>query len=89
MAEAYEAVQSLLAETAASDAEITARERRTRFTKILTSTVRSIESLDPDDLVAVEDDDLRAGITAAQKWINKLADLISPSAPGTTPNSSR
>ncbi|MFI5681548.1 hypothetical protein [Streptomyces cellulosae] len=89
MAEAYEAVQSLITETVASDPEITARERPTRFTKTLTRTVRSIESIDPDDLVAVADDDLRAGITAAQKRINEPADLISPSVPGTTPNSSR
>ncbi|MGA4967011.1 hypothetical protein [Streptomyces pseudogriseolus] len=77
VAEAYEAVQSLIVETVASDPEITARERRTRFTKTLTSTVRSIESIDPNDLVAVADDDLRASIIAAQKRINELAELIS------------
>ncbi|TJZ95649.1 hypothetical protein [Actinacidiphila oryziradicis] len=80
VAEAYEAVQALIVETVASDPEITIREQRTRFTKTLTSTVRSIESIDPDDLLAVADDGLRASIVAAQKRINELADLLAPPA---------
>lgn len=76
VAEAYEAVQALIVETVASDPEISIREQRTRFTKTITSTVKSIESIDPDDLIAVADDDLRAGIAAAQKRINELAELI-------------
>ncbi|QDO42919.1 hypothetical protein FNV62_36540 [Streptomyces sp. RLB3-17] len=77
VAEAYEAVQALIVETVASDPEISIREQRTRFTKAITTTVKNIESIDPDDLIAVADDDLRAVIAAAQKRINDLAALIS------------
>ncbi|MEU9658756.1 hypothetical protein [Streptomyces chartreusis] len=76
VAEAYEAVQALIVETVISDPEISKREQRTRFTKAITSTVKSIESIDPGDLIAVADDDLRAVIAAAQKRINDLAELI-------------
>ncbi|MFF9011294.1 hypothetical protein ACF087_36710 [Streptomyces goshikiensis] len=77
VADAYEAVQALIAETVTADPEISIREQRTRFTKAISTTVKSIESIDPDDLVAVADDDLRAALAAAQKRINDLADLIS------------
>ncbi|MFG3426118.1 hypothetical protein [Streptomyces californicus] len=77
VAEAYEAVQALIVETVTSDPEISIREQRTRFTKTISSTMKSIESIDPDDLIAVADDDLRAIVAAAQKRINELADRIS------------
>ncbi|MEU5858663.1 hypothetical protein ABZ799_25350 [Nocardiopsis dassonvillei] len=77
VAEAYEAVQSLIVETVTADPEILIREQRTRFTKAITTTVKSIDSIDPDDLVAVADDNLRANIAAVQKRINDLAELIS------------
>ncbi|MFB8021996.1 hypothetical protein ACFC36_25875 [Streptomyces rubiginosohelvolus] len=79
VAEAYEAVQALIAETVTSDPEMSIREQRTRFSKAITTSVKSIESIDPDDLIAVADDDLRASFAAARTRINDLAELISRS----------
>ncbi|MFB6477560.1 hypothetical protein ACFCXF_01495 [Streptomyces virginiae] len=73
---AYEAVQAIIAEAVEADPEIQSREQRSKFQKALSSTVRSIESIDPDDLIAVADDDLRKSISAAQKRINELAELL-------------
>ncbi|MFF1926288.1 hypothetical protein ACFVW8_37695 [Streptomyces sp. NPDC058221] len=88
VAEAYEAVQALIVETVAADPQITIREQRTRFTKTLTSTMKSIESVDADDLLAVADDDLRASIIAAQRLINRLANRVANRPPVTTPDDS-
>ncbi|WP_405437152.1 hypothetical protein [Streptomyces anulatus] len=76
---AYEAVQAMIAEAVVADPEIQTREQRSKFHKALSSTVKSIESIDPDDLVAVADDDLRESISAAQKRINELAELVARS----------
>ncbi|CAL9528902.1 hypothetical protein [Streptomyces sp. enrichment culture] len=77
---AYEAVRAIIADTIDADPEIQTRERRSKFHKALNSTVKSIESIDPDDLVAVVDDDLRETISAAQKRINELAELLARSS---------
>jgi len=76
VAEAYEAVQGIAAEVVKADPEIQTREQRTRFSKALSSTAKSIEAIDPDDLIAVADDDLREKLAGLQKQVNELAALI-------------
>lgn len=77
---AYETVQVIIAEAVEADPEILSQEQRSRFRRALSATVRSIDSIDPDDLIAVADDDLRESLVAAQERINKLAELIAPVA---------
>jgi hypothetical protein len=76
VAEAYEAVQALVVETVESDPGIAIREQRTKFTKALSSTAKSIGLIDPDDLIAVADDELRAALMGLQQKVNELAELI-------------
>ncbi|MFB7619820.1 hypothetical protein [Kitasatospora sp. NPDC056181] len=76
---AFESVQAIISQAVGDDPEALTREQRAKFRKALTSTVKSIESIDPDDLIAVADDDLRESIAAAQKRINELAELVKPS----------
>ena len=76
VAEAFETVQGLAVETVEADPEIQIREQRTRFTKTLSSTKRGIEAIDPDDLAAVADDELRGAVAALQEKVNELAELI-------------
>jgi hypothetical protein len=73
---AYEAVQALITETVEADPEIQAREQRTRFSRAISTTAKSIEGIDPDDLIAVADDDLREKLASLQKQVNELADLV-------------
>lgn len=75
---AYEAVQAIISEAVDADPEILTREQRTRFRKALSTTAKSIESIDPDDLIAVADDDLRSTLTALQKKVNELAEVVAP-----------
>ncbi|MFD0229063.1 hypothetical protein ACWGPD_33540 [Streptomyces hirsutus] len=76
---AYQAVQAIIAEAVDADPDIQTREQRSKFQKALSSTVKSIESIDLDDLIAVADDDLRESISAAQKRINELAEVLARS----------
>ncbi|WP_444971049.1 hypothetical protein [Streptomyces sp. SAI-25] len=78
---AYEAVQAIIVDAIHADPELQTNEQRNRYHKALSSTVKSIESIDPDDLIAVADDDLRQTISAAQKRINELAELLAHSQP--------
>ncbi|MBJ6633850.1 hypothetical protein [Streptomyces sp. I5] len=79
--DAYEAVQAIIIDAIHADPEIQTNEQRNRYHKTLSSTVRNIESIDPEDLLAVADDDLRQTISAAQKRINELAELLARTQP--------
>lgn len=74
--EAYEAVHALINEAVEADPDLQTREQRTRFSRALSATVKSIEGIDPDDLIAVADDDLRGMLAGLQKQVNELAGLI-------------
>jgi len=76
VSEAYEAVHALIIEAVEADPEVLTREQRTRFSRALSATVKSIEGIDPDDLMAVADDDLREKLMSLQKQVNELAGLI-------------
>ncbi|WP_155356468.1 hypothetical protein [Acrocarpospora macrocephala] len=73
---AYESVQALVAVAIWADPEIQTREQRTKFHKTLSNTTKNLESIHPDDLIAVADDDLREQIANLQKQVNELASLI-------------
>ncbi|GAA2138484.1 hypothetical protein GCM10009760_19850 [Kitasatospora kazusensis] len=79
VSEAYEAVQALISEVVEADPEIQTREQRTRFQRALSVTAKSLGAIDPDDLIAVADDDLRQRLADLQKQVNELAGLISRS----------
>jgi hypothetical protein len=74
---AYEQVQAIIAEVVEADPEILNREHHSKFRKALSATVKSIDSIDPDDLIAVADDELLESLIAAQERINRLAELFS------------
>jgi hypothetical protein len=74
--EAYEFVQDLIGEAVQADPEILVREQRTKLGKTLTSTVKSVASIDPDDLIAFADDTLITSVTELQQKVNELAALI-------------
>lgn len=76
VAVAYEAVQALIADLVETDPDIHTREQRSKLQKALHTTARSISTIDPRDLVAVADDDLREVIVALQRQINELATLF-------------
>lgn len=82
LAAAYDAIQLIVAEAVEADPDVFTREQRTKFRRALTSTAKSIESIDPDDLIAVADDELRENIIAVQRRINELAALVAPSTVG-------
>ncbi|WP_406194754.1 hypothetical protein OH807_05890 [Kitasatospora sp. NBC_01560] len=76
VAEVYEVVQGLTAKAIEADPEIQLREQRSKFTKALSNTSKNIQAIDPDDLLAVADDDVRAVLTELQTKVNALADLV-------------
>lgn len=76
VAQAYEYVQDVVAHTVQADPDLLLQEQRTKLGKTLHSTVKSIESIDPDDLLAFADDALITSITALQERVNALAALI-------------
>ncbi|MFJ6620939.1 hypothetical protein ACIQOW_25605 [Kitasatospora sp. NPDC091335] len=76
VAEAYETVQTLTTQIVEADPDVQLREQRTRFSKALSSTAKSIQAIDPDDLVAVADDELRTKLTEIQRQVNELAALV-------------
>ncbi|MEY9967520.1 hypothetical protein ABIA33_005591 [Streptacidiphilus sp. MAP12-16] len=82
VSEAYEAVHALINEAVEADPDIQTREQRTRFSRALSATAKSIEGIDPDDLIAVADDDLREKLASLQKQVNELAGLIVNDKPG-------
>ncbi|MER5864567.1 hypothetical protein [Kitasatospora sp. NPDC002040] len=78
---AYATMQALIAQTVEEDPEIHTREQRTRLRKTLSATAKSIESIKPDDLAAVADEELRSAIGSLQSKINGLvAALPEPAA---------
>lgn len=74
--ESYEFVQSLIAEAVQADPDLLIREQRTKLGKTLHNTVKSIQSIDPDDLIAFADDSLVTRVTELQQKVNDLAALI-------------
>jgi hypothetical protein len=80
--EAYEAVQEIIIKTVGADPALRTREQRSKYRKTLMATVKGIESIDPDDLVTVVDDELRESIIAAQQRINELAELVEQTKAG-------
>ncbi|MFJ8442513.1 hypothetical protein [Kitasatospora griseola] len=74
--EAFETVQALTTQAVESDPEVQLREQRTKFSKALSSTAKSIQAIDPDDLAAVADDELRTKLAELQKQVNELAAMI-------------
>ncbi|WP_460366246.1 hypothetical protein, partial [Actinocorallia lasiicapitis] len=76
LAEAYEIVQDLVGEAVVADADVLVREQRTKFGKAIRATVKNIDSIDPDDLMAVVDDTLADRITDLQQKVNELAALV-------------
>ncbi|MCE7078837.1 hypothetical protein [Streptomyces sp. ST2-7A] len=76
---AYEAVRDLITEAIESDPEMQALEHRSRVTKALTATAKSIQSIDPEVLANFADDSVRTTVTELQRKINELADLLGES----------
>ncbi|MEV0193392.1 hypothetical protein AB0I39_33290 [Kitasatospora purpeofusca] len=76
VAEVYEAVQGLTARAIEADPDVQLQEQRNKFTKALSSTSRSIQAIDPDDLLAVADDDVRAALGELRAKVNALAELV-------------
>ncbi|MEV7022620.1 hypothetical protein [Kitasatospora sp. NPDC093558] len=76
VAEAYETVQMLTTQIVEADPDVQLREQRTRFSKALSTTAKSIQAIDPDDLAAVADDELRTKLTELQRQVNDLAALV-------------
>ncbi|MDF5758376.1 hypothetical protein [Spongiactinospora sp. TRM90649] len=74
--ESYEFVQNLIAEVVQADPDLLIREQRTKLSKTLHNTVKSIQSIDPDDLLAFADDSLVIRVTELQQKVNDLAALI-------------
>ncbi|MFB4319957.1 hypothetical protein [Actinomadura sp. 21ATH] len=59
-----------------ADPDTFLREQRTKLGKALSGTVRSIEAIDPDDLIACADSSLITSVAELQKKVNALATLI-------------
>jgi hypothetical protein len=76
VATTYEAVQALVTKAVEADPQLHANEQRVRFHKALKATRKNISSIDPTDLPAVVDDDLRQEITSLQELVNALAASI-------------
>ncbi|MGW2176341.1 hypothetical protein ACWC1C_38020 [Streptomyces sp. NPDC001705] len=76
VATAYEAVQALVTKAVEADPQLHANEQRVRFQKALKATRKNISSIDPTDLPAVVDDDLRQEITSLQELVNTLVASI-------------
>ncbi|GHB79201.1 hypothetical protein GCM10010377_81540 [Streptomyces viridiviolaceus] len=74
--DAYETVREVIEETVESDRDLQAIEQRTQYLKALKSTAKGIESIDPQQLATVLDDDVRQTIRELQQTINMLAESI-------------
>jgi hypothetical protein len=74
--EAYEFVRDVISQTVNADPDILIREQRTRFGKALSATAKSLQAIDPDDLLAVADDTLLMTLTDLRQRVNELADLV-------------
>ncbi|MFE5795556.1 hypothetical protein ACFQ8C_23680 [Streptomyces sp. NPDC056503] len=72
----YEAVQELVAKVVEADPQLRVSEQRVRFQRALKATRKNISSIDPTDLPAVVDDDLRQEITSLQELVNALVASI-------------
>ncbi|MGM9381483.1 hypothetical protein [Streptomyces antibioticus] len=73
---AYEAVRELISQVVESDPEVQASEQRSRVTKALASTARSIESIDPEVLASLADESVRETLIDLQRKVNELAELL-------------
>ncbi|MFQ3559547.1 hypothetical protein QZN11_22480 [Streptomyces gramineus] len=73
---AYEAVRELITEAFESDPEVQELEQRSKLTKALSTTAKTIESIDPAVLASLADDSVRETITELQRKLNELADLL-------------
>ncbi|MBT2423144.1 hypothetical protein J7F01_18480 [Streptomyces sp. ISL-22] len=76
VAEAYGTIQSFTTLAVEADPEVQLREQRTKFSKALSTTAKSIQAINPNDLAAVADDDLRKKLIELQKQVNELATMI-------------
>jgi len=76
VAEAYDFVQDLIADAVQADPDAYIHEQRTRLSKVVNSTVKSIQALDPDDLLAFADDTLITSVSELQQQVNALAAVL-------------
>ncbi|MEU4113794.1 hypothetical protein AB0F71_04790 [Kitasatospora sp. NPDC028055] len=76
VAAAFEAVQGLVSTAVSDDPDVLTREQRARFQRALNATAKNLEIIDPDDLIAVADDDLRKRLSDLQRQIDSLAKLV-------------
>ncbi|UDM05527.1 hypothetical protein [Streptomyces longhuiensis] len=84
--DAYETVREAIEETVESDRDLQTIEQRTQYLKALKSTAKGIESIDPQQLATVIDDDVRESIKQLQQRINALAKSIAdPNAEASAP----
>ncbi|MEU5883032.1 hypothetical protein [Spirillospora sp. NPDC047279] len=74
--EAYEYVQDLIAGAVDADPDVLVHEQRTRIGKVVTSTVKNLQTIDPDDLLAFADDSVITGLSELQRQVNTLATLV-------------
>lgn len=74
--EAYDFVQDLIADAVQADPDAYIHEQRTRLSKVVNSTVKSIQALDPDDLLAFADDTLITSVSELQQQVNALAAVL-------------
>ncbi|MFB4304313.1 hypothetical protein [Actinomadura sp. NTSP31] len=71
--QAYDYVQELVERAVRADPDLYVREQRARFTRAFSATSRNIQSIDPDDLMAVADEALVDSLTDLQNRVNDLA----------------
>ncbi|NYS19500.1 hypothetical protein HFP43_18510 [Streptomyces sp. SJ1-7] len=76
IASAYEAVRELITEAVESDPTAQEVERRSKLTKALNSTAKSIQSIDPEVLADLADDSVRETVSELQRTVNELAELL-------------
>ncbi|MEU7336685.1 hypothetical protein [Streptomyces sp. NPDC007074] len=77
-AEAYEAVQDLVAEAIEKNPEVHVAEQRARVHKVLASTARRIASVSDAPLAEIVDEELIREVTALQESVNALIALLPP-----------
>ncbi|MEU9491990.1 hypothetical protein AB0D73_09590 [Streptomyces sp. NPDC048215] len=73
---AYEAVRELITEAVESDPGTQEVEQRSKLTKALNSTAKSIQSIDPEVLADLADDSVRETVIELQRTVNELAELL-------------
>lgn len=75
--DAYEAVREAIGETLESNQELQTADTRNQYLKALKATVKSIDSIDADQLAALlDDDDVRESVKELQQRVNALVESI-------------